>query len=43
MSDRDKDIEIPALQHQLPALQRQAGKPTCTDTDRVILADLLRP
>ena len=34
MSDRDKDIEILALRHQLLVLQRQAGKPTFTGTDR---------
>ncbi|MFC5674904.1 integrase core domain-containing protein [Streptomyces incanus] len=36
MSDRDKDIEILALRHQLLVLQRQAGKPAFTDTDRVM-------
>ncbi|MBB5156807.1 integrase [Saccharopolyspora phatthalungensis] len=41
MSDRDKDIEILALRHQLFVLQRQIGKPTFTDTDRAILAGLL--
>ncbi|MET7423150.1 integrase core domain-containing protein [Dactylosporangium sp. NPDC005555] len=41
MSDRDKDIEILTLRHQLLLLQRQAGKPTFTDTDRVVLAGLL--
>ncbi|MFD4972424.1 integrase core domain-containing protein [Streptomyces sp. NPDC058424] len=41
MSDRDKDIEILALRHQLLVLQRQVGKPTFTDTDRVVLAGLL--
>ena len=38
--DRDKDIEILALRHQLLVLQRQVGKPTFTDTDRVILSGL---
>jgi putative transposase len=42
MSDRDKDIEILALRHQLLVLQRQVGKPTFTDTDRAVLACLLR-
>jgi putative transposase len=41
MSDRDKDIEILALRHQLLVLQRQVGKPTFTNTDRAILAGLL--
>ncbi|MGK3106675.1 MULTISPECIES: hypothetical protein [Streptomyces] len=41
MSDRDKDIEILVLRHQLLVLQRQAGKPTFTDSDRAILASLL--
>jgi hypothetical protein len=30
MSDRDKDIEILALRHQLLILQRQVGTPTFT-------------
>jgi putative transposase len=42
MGDRDKDIEILALRHQLLVLQRQVGKPTFTDTDRAVLAGLLR-
>ncbi|MEU9191284.1 integrase core domain-containing protein [Streptomyces sp. NPDC048484] len=41
VSDRDKDIEILALRHQLLIPQRQAGKPAFTDTDRAILAGLL--
>ncbi|MFD8212667.1 hypothetical protein ACFV2U_02750 [Streptomyces sp. NPDC059697] len=41
MSDREKDIEILALRHQLLVLQRQVGKPAFTDTDRAILAGLL--
>jgi transposase len=41
MSDRDKDIEMLALRHQLLVLQRQVGKPTFTDTDRAVLAGLL--
>jgi hypothetical protein len=41
MSDRDKDIEILALRHQLLVLQRQARKPVFTETDRAILARLL--
>ncbi|WP_443732275.1 hypothetical protein [Streptomyces endocoffeicus] len=39
--DREKDVEILVLRHQLPVLQRQVGKPTFTDTDRAILAGLL--
>jgi putative transposase len=41
MSDRNKDIEILALRHQLQVLQRQVGKPAFNDTDRAILAGLL--
>jgi hypothetical protein len=41
MSDRDKDIEILALRHQLLVLQRQVRKPAFTDIDRFILAGLL--
>jgi transposase len=41
MSDRDHDIEVLALRHQLLVLQRQVGTPTITDTDRVVLAGLL--
>ena len=41
MGDRDKDIEILALRHQLLVLQRKVGKPTFTDTDRAVLAGLL--
>ncbi len=42
MSDREKDVEILALRHQLLVLQRQVGKPTFTDTDRIVLAGLLQ-
>ncbi|MFI6080655.1 transposase [Streptomyces sp. NPDC051217] len=38
LSDRDKDIEILALRHQLLVLQRHVGEPAFTDTDRAILA-----
>ncbi|ASQ93344.1 integrase core domain-containing protein [Streptomyces sp. 11-1-2] len=41
MSDRDKDIEILVLRHQLLVLQRQVGKAAFTDSDRAILAGLL--
>ncbi|MER6113929.1 helix-turn-helix domain-containing protein [Streptomyces hirsutus] len=42
MSDRDQDIEILAPHHPLSVPHRQVGKPTCTDTDRVIPAGPLR-
>jgi putative transposase len=41
-SERDKDIEILALRHQLLVLQRQVGKPAFTDTDHAVLAGLRR-
>ncbi|MFE9976919.1 integrase core domain-containing protein [Streptomyces hirsutus] len=41
MSDREKDVEILALRHQLLVLQRQVAKPAFTDTDRAVLAGLL--
>jgi hypothetical protein len=41
MSDREKDVEILALRHQLLVVQRQVGKSAFTDTDRVVLAGLL--
>jgi transposase InsO family protein len=41
MRDRDKDIQILALRHQLLVLQRQVGKPMFTVTDRAVLAGLL--
>ncbi|MBL1101989.1 integrase core domain-containing protein [Streptomyces coffeae] len=41
MSDREKDVEILVLRHQLLVLQRRVSKPTFTDTDRAILAGLL--
>jgi putative transposase len=41
MSDRDKDVEILALRHQLAVLQRKAGKPAFTPNDRTLLAALL--
>ncbi|WP_238545754.1 MULTISPECIES: hypothetical protein [Streptomyces] len=41
MSDKEKDVEILVLRHQLLVLQRQVGKPTLTDSDRAILAGLL--
>lgn len=41
MSDRDKDIEILALRHQLLILHRQVSTPAFTPTDRMLLAGLL--
>ncbi|MEU4303862.1 integrase core domain-containing protein [Kitasatospora aureofaciens] len=41
MSDREKDIEILALRHQLLVLRRQVDRPLFTDTDRAVLAGLL--
>ncbi|ASQ93272.1 hypothetical protein [Streptomyces sp. Mo3] len=38
MSDREKNVEILVLRHQLLVLQRRAAKPTFTDTDRAVLA-----
>lgn len=38
MSDRDKDVEILALRHQLVVLHRQVGKPVFTAGDRALLA-----
>ena len=43
MSDRDKDVEILALRHQITVLERQLGttRPRFTPTDRTFLAALL--
>ncbi|MFL6054233.1 MAG: hypothetical protein ACJ72W_15130, partial [Actinoallomurus sp.] len=41
MSDREKDIEILVLRHQLTILQRQSAKPAFTPADRFLLAGLL--
>jgi putative transposase len=41
MSDRDKDVEILALRHQLAVLQRKVGKPPFTPNDSMLLAALL--
>ncbi|WP_319461404.1 transcriptional regulator [Micromonospora sp. RTP1Z1] len=43
MSDRDKDVEILALRHQITVLERQLGKirPRFSPSDRAFLAALL--
>ncbi|MFB6784615.1 integrase core domain-containing protein [Streptomyces sp. NPDC056352] len=41
MGDREKDLEILALRHQLVVLQRQVDKPHLTWPDRALLAALL--
>lgn len=41
MSDRDKEIEILVLRHQLTVLQRQVDKPAFTPGDRFLFAGLL--
>ncbi|MBT2234682.1 hypothetical protein [Nonomuraea sp. NEAU-A123] len=41
MTDRDKEIEILALRHQLMVLQRQVAKPMFTPEDRLLLSGLL--
>jgi hypothetical protein len=45
MTDREKDIEILALRHQLTVLQRQLGdqRPQLRPEDRAFLAALLAP
>ena len=45
MSDRDKDVEILVLRHQLTVLQRQLGpaRSRFTGADRAFLASLLVP
>jgi hypothetical protein len=45
MGDREKDIEILALRHQISVLQRQlgAGRPRFEPADRALLAALLAP
>jgi putative transposase len=40
-TNRDKEIEILVLRHQLMVLQRQAPKPVFTRADRLLLAGLL--
>ena len=41
MSERDKEVEILVLRHQLAILQRQTPKPAFTSGDRFLLAGLL--
>jgi putative transposase len=41
MSERDKEIEILVLRHQLTVLQRQVAKPVFTPDDRFLLSGLL--
>jgi putative transposase len=43
VSDRDKEVEILALRHQIMVLERQLGKarPRLLPSDRVFLAALL--
>lgn len=45
ITGREKDVEILALRHQLPALQRQLGeqRPRLRSEDRALLAVLLVP
>ena len=45
MADRDTDVEILALRHQLAVLQHQLGPSTVTfpPADRAFLAALLQP
>jgi hypothetical protein len=41
MTDRDKEIEILVLRHQLTVLQRQVSKPMFAPEDRFLLSGLL--
>jgi putative transposase len=45
MGDREKDIEILTLRHQISVLQRQlgTGRPRFEPADRALLAALLAP
>ena len=40
--ERDKDVEILVLRHQLKVLQRRAGRPRLRRMDRVLLAAAAR-
>ncbi|MBO3747546.1 hypothetical protein J5X84_15820 [Streptosporangiaceae bacterium NEAU-GS5] len=39
--DRDKEIEILVLRHQMMVLRRQVAKPVFTPADRFLLSSLL--
>jgi putative transposase len=41
MRDREKEMEILVLRHQLTVLQRQSAEPVFTPADRFLLAGLL--
>ena len=41
-SEREKEIEILLLRHQLRVLERQVARPTLTPADRVLLAAFSR-
>jgi hypothetical protein len=41
-SEREKEIEILLLRHQLRVLERQVGRPTLTPADRALLAAFSR-
>jgi hypothetical protein len=45
LTEREKDVEILALRHQLTVLQRQLGneRPQLRPEDRALLAALLKP
>jgi hypothetical protein len=42
MSEREKEVEILVLRHQLLVLQPQVAKPAFTDVDRAFVAGLPR-